>query len=166
MSSIAALSLRPTKNGAELFASVTNYGDAGSIGHSLAVSRRCAAASSQPLDLKAGETQPVILNDLPREPAIYQAKLSRPDQATQPLDALTLDDAAFAVNNPAGARRVLVVSQGNVFLEQLLAAIPDLQAFRAVPQKDGSVSHAARTNSISTSSTACCPLICPSSRRC
>jgi hypothetical protein len=43
------------------------------------------------------------------------------------------------VNNPAGARRVLLVSQGNVFLEQLLAAIPDLQAFRAIPQTDGSL---------------------------
>ena len=95
--------------------------------------------NAQSLDLKAGGTQQVILNNLPREPAIYQAKLSRPDQATQPLDALSLDDAAFAVNNPAGARRVLVVSKGNVFLEQLLAAIPDLQAFRAIPQKDGTL---------------------------
>ncbi len=136
--SISALSLRPTKNGAELFASVTNYGDA-ERSVILSVYRGEALLNSQPIDVKAGETQHVILNDLPREPAIYQAKLSRPDQSTQPLDALTLDDAAFAVNNPAGARRVLVVSQGNVFLEQLLAAIPDLQAFRAIPQKDGSL---------------------------
>ena len=34
---------------------------------------------------------------------------------------------------------MLLVSQGNVFLEQLLAAVPDLQAFRAIPQKDGSL---------------------------
>jgi hypothetical protein len=115
--SISALSLRPTKNGAELFAGVTNYGD---IDRSviLSVYRSEALLNSQSLELKAGETQQVILSDLPREPAIYQAKLSRPDQAAQPLDALSLDDSAFAVNNPAGARRVLLVSQGNVFLEQ------------------------------------------------
>ncbi len=135
---VSALSLRPTKNGAELFAGVTNYGG-GDRSVILSVYRGQALLSAQSLALKAGATQQVILNDLPREPAVYQARLSRPDQATQPLDALALDDAAFAVNNPAGARRVLVVSQGNVFLEQLLAAMPDLQAFRAVPQKDGTL---------------------------
>ncbi len=136
--SVSALSLRPTKNGAELFASVTSHGD---VDRSviLSVYRGEALLNSQPLDLKAGETQQMILSDLPREPAIYQAKLARPDRSDQPVDALTLDDAAFAVNNPAGARRVLLVSQGNVFLEQLLAAIPNLQAFRAVPQKDGTL---------------------------
>jgi Ca-activated chloride channel family protein len=136
--SISALSLRPTKNGAELFAGVTNHGD---LDRSviLSIYRGDALLSAQTLDLKAGETQPVIVSDLPREPAIYQAKLSRPDQATQPLDTLSLDDAAFAINNPAGSRRMLLVSQGNVFLEQLLAAVPDVQAFRAIPQKDGSL---------------------------
>ena len=136
--SIAALSLRPTTNGAELFASVTNHGD---TDRSLILSLYAndALLQVQPIDLKAGETQSVVLPDLPREAAVYQAALSRPDQTTQPLDALTLDNTAFAVNNPAGARRVLVVSQGNVFLEQLLAAMPDLQAFRTLPQKDGSL---------------------------
>ncbi len=136
--SVSALSLRPTKNGAELFAGVTNHG-AAARSVILSVYRGEALLNSQALDLKAGETQQMVLNDLPREPAIYQAKLSRPDQANQPVDALALDDAAFAVNNPAGARRVLLVSQGNVFLEQLLAAIPDLQAFRVVVQKDGTL---------------------------
>ncbi len=136
--SIAALALRPTANGAELFASVTNH-DA--VDHAIILSlyRDAALLNAQSLDLRAGETRSVILNDLPRDPAIYQAKISRPDQAAQPVDALPLDDAAFAVNNPAGSRRVLLVSQGNVFLEQLLAAVPDVQAFRAVPQKDGSL---------------------------
>jgi hypothetical protein len=136
--SLTALSLRPTKNSAELFASVTNYGtvDRSVI---LSVYRGEALLNSQQLDLKAGTTQQMILNDLPREPAIYQAKLTRSDQSDQPVDALTLDDSAFAVNNPAGSRRVLLVSPGNVFLEQLLAAIPDLQAFRVVPQKDGTL---------------------------
>jgi Ca-activated chloride channel family protein len=136
--SIAALSLRPTKDGAELFAGVTNHGDADRP-VIFSLYRGDTLLSAQALDLKAGETQPVILSDLPREPAIYQAKLSRPNQVAQPFDALSLDDAAFAVNNPAGSRRVLLVSQGNVFLEQLLAAVPDVQAFRAIPQKDGSL---------------------------
>jgi hypothetical protein len=136
--SIAALSLRPTKNGAELFASVTNNGDA-DRSVILSLYRGDALLNAQTLDLPAGETQHVILSDLPREPAIYQAKISRPDQATQPVDALSLDNAAFAINNPAGSRRVLLVSQGNVFLEQLLAAIPDVQAFRAIPQDNGSL---------------------------
>jgi Ca-activated chloride channel homolog len=136
--SVSALSLRPTKNGAELFASVTNNSDA-DRSVILSVYRGDTLLNAQTLDLTAGETQQVILNDLPREAAIYHAKLSRPDQATQAVDALSLDDSAFAINNPAGSRRVLLVSQGNVFLEQLLAAVPDVQAFRAIPQKDGSL---------------------------
>jgi hypothetical protein len=136
--SIAALSLRPTKNGAELFARVTNHGDsARSV--ILSLYRGDALLSAQPLDLTAGESRSVIVSDLPRDPAIYHAKISRPDQAVQPVDALALDDSAFAINNPAGARRVLLVSPGNVFLEQLLAAMPDVQAFRAIPQADGSL---------------------------
>jgi hypothetical protein len=105
----------------------------------LSLYRSDALLNAQTLDLTAGETRSVIVSDLPRAPAIYQAKLSRPDQATQPVDALSLDDAAFAINNPAGSRRVLLVSSGNVFLEQLLAAVPDVQAFRALPQPDGSL---------------------------
>ena len=135
---LSALSLRATKNGAELFAAVTNYGD-GDRSVILSVYRDDALLQSQLLDLQAGATQPVVLNNLPRDPAIYQAKLSRPDGSDRPLDALPLDDSAFAVNNPAGSRRVLVVSRGNVFLEQLLAAMPDLQAFRIVPQKNGAL---------------------------
>jgi hypothetical protein len=136
--SIAALSLRPTPNGAELFARVTNHGD---TDRSIILSfyRDDALLNAQSLDLKRGESRSVILNDLPRDPAIYQAKISRPDRAAQPVDALSLDDSAFAVNNPAGSRRVLLVSQGNVFLEQLLAVVPDVQAFRAIPQADGSL---------------------------
>jgi Ca-activated chloride channel family protein len=136
--SIAALSLRPTRNGAELFAGITNHGDT-NRSVILSLYRGDALLNAQTLDLRAGETQHVILSNLPREPAIYQAKLSRPDQAAQPVDALPLDDSAFAVNNPAGSRRVLLISQGNVFLEQLLAAVPDVQAFRAIPQADGSL---------------------------
>ncbi len=135
---VSALSLRPTANGAELFASVTNYGDR-DRSVILSFYSNDALIHSQPIDLKAGETQPVVLNDLPREAAIYHAKLSLPAGSDQLLDALPLDDSAFAVNNPAGSRRVLVVSKGNVFLEQLLAAIPDLQAYRVIPQKDGSL---------------------------
>lgn len=136
--SVAALSLRPTQTGAELFTRIANHGET-ERSVILSFYSNDALLQAQPLDLKAGETQSVVLPNLPREAAVYQAKLSRPDQSTQPLDALPLDDAGFAVNNPAGARRVLIVSRGNVFLEQLLAAIPDLQAFRALPQKDGTV---------------------------
>ncbi len=136
--SVSALSLRPTKNGAELFAGVANHSDT-DRSVILSLYSDGALLQAQPIDLTAGETHNVVLPDLPRDAAVYQAALSRPDQSTQPLDALSLDDAAFAVNNPAGARRVLVISPGNVFLEQLLAAMPDLQAFRALPQKDGTV---------------------------
>jgi hypothetical protein len=53
------------------------------------------------------------------------------------LDALALDDAAYAVYQASSSRRVLLVSRGNLFLEQLLASLPAIQAFRALPGEDG-----------------------------
>ncbi len=133
---ISALALRPTARGSELFARVTNYGD----------SERSALLSfyaddeffsSQQIDLPPGQSANVVLTDLQADPTLYEARLSSVDQASQPLDALPLDDVAFAVYQPSGARRTLLVSPGNLYLEQLLAALPALTPYRLVPAEDG-----------------------------
>ena len=133
---VSALALRPTATGAELFASVSNTGDADrSVIFSFYIDDEFF--SSQRLDLPAGQSANVVLTDLPADSAIYEARLSRVDQADQLLDALSLDDVAFAVYQPSSARRTLLVSHGNLFLEQLLAALPSLTPYRALPSEDG-----------------------------
>ncbi len=128
---IEALALRPTAAGPQLFANVANYGDADrAVIVSLYIGGQLFSA--QQLNVPAGKTANLVLTDLPNEPAIYQAKLSLPAsaEAAQELDKFPLDDTAWAVYQPASAGRVLLISPGNIFLEQVLAALPGLQSFR------------------------------------
>lgn len=136
---VSALALRAARQPgqAELFASLTNYGQA---------PRQAVAAfyaggalfHSRQVDLPAGQTQSIVLTVQPEGETVYTARLSLPAGAGGPLDALPLDDAAFAVFQPLHTARVLLVSPGNLFLEQLLAALPGIRPFRALPAADGS----------------------------
>jgi Ca-activated chloride channel homolog len=136
---ISALAMRPSQAGAELFASVSNYGD----------SPRSAILSfyadgvlidARRLDLPPGESPAIVISGLPDSPAIYQARLSDPGQPGAPLDHLPLDDVAFAVYQPPGEGRTLLVSSGgNIFLERLLAALPEITPYRALPAESGAL---------------------------
>ncbi len=131
---LAALSLRATDTGPQLFAEVANHGDADrtvivsfSVGGQL--------FSAQQLTVPAGKAESIVLADLPAGPAVYQAKLSLPASAADPvaLDSFALDDTAWAVYQPPSAGRVLLISPKNIFLEQVLAALPGLEPFRLTP---------------------------------
>jgi hypothetical protein len=131
---IEALSLRPTATGPQLFARVANYGDTDRA-VIISISIDGQLFNAQQLDVPAGKTSDLVLTDLPAAPAVYQARLSLPASAdnTKPLDSLALDDAAWAVYQPPSSGRALLLSPGNVFLEQMLTALPGLQPFRASP---------------------------------
>jgi hypothetical protein len=134
--SISALALRASGGGVQLFTEVHNFGDtARTVTLSLYLGQTLFA--SRPLDLPAGKSASITLEDLPNAPGIYKAHLSDPQNAT--LDSLPLDDTAFAIYQAASARRVLLVSKGNIYLEQLLAALPGVQPYRAVPAADGTI---------------------------
>jgi hypothetical protein len=131
---IEALALRPTVSGPQLFANVANYGDAErSVIISLSVGGQLFSA--QELDVPAGGSAPLVLTDLPDGLAIYQARLSLPASAgdAKEVDEFALDDTAWAVYQPASSGRALLISPGNIFLEQMLAALKTLQPFRLNP---------------------------------
>jgi Ca-activated chloride channel family protein len=131
---IEAFALRSTATGPQLFTKVANYSDAARI---VIVSFYVAGElfSAQQVDVPAGQTADLVLTDLPTTPAVYQAKLSLPASTdnVKELDKLPLDDTAWAVYQPPSSGRVLLVSPGNVFLEQILTALPGLQPFRLTP---------------------------------
>lgn len=133
---ISALAVQPAQTGAELFASVANHSDT-SRSAILSFYRDGNLFDSRQIDLPAGESASVVLAGLPASQAIYEARLSSAGALDQPLDALPLDDVAFAVYQPSGARRTLLFSPGNLFLEQLLAALPDLTPYRVIPSEGG-----------------------------
>lgn len=123
---ISALALR----GGQLFAEVSNYG---AQPHSVLLSLYAADAllTARALDLAAGESRALTIEIPPSETRIYQARISWPDGSTAP-DVFPLDDTAFAINREAATRRVLLLSQGNLYLEQLLAALPGIRSYRSL----------------------------------
>lgn len=122
---ISALALRAR----QLFAEVSNYSAADrSVLLSLYLNDELLTARQ--MELKAGSSQSLSLDKLPETPGVYRARISSP-QGDSALDAFPLDDVAYAVNQDAATRRVLLVSKGNLYLEQLLASLPGIQPFRA-----------------------------------
>ncbi|MBP6179136.1 MAG: BatA and WFA domain-containing protein [Anaerolineales bacterium] len=135
---ISALALRASNGVPQLFAEVKNYSDTNRtvllslyLGDDLFDARQ--------LEVPANSQKSISLENLPIATAIYKAHISDPVDENAALDSLSLDDTAFAVYQSSAARRALLVSQGNLFLEQLLASLPGIQPFRALPAADGTL---------------------------
>jgi len=133
---ISALALRQAQASPLLFAEVTNYDQ---IDHNvlLSIYLNNELIDARQLALKANSSESLTLDDLPNTSGIYKAKITDPNNNS--LDVLALDDTAFAIFQSAASRRVLLVSKGNLFLEQLLASLPGIQPFRALPAENGTV---------------------------
>jgi hypothetical protein len=116
-----------------LFAQITNYGaqDAAVI-FDLRVDG--ALHSAERLTVPAGSSLPVISTDLPADFQTVQAGLTLPAGAVVP-DYLALDDRAWTVNSTGGERRVLLMSAGNLFLEQALRSLSGIEAFQGDPTR-------------------------------
>ena len=137
---VSALALRPASGGAELFARVTNYGETDRIAI-LSISIDSAFYTAERLQISANDSQSIVLENLPvttEAEDIYEARLTTAEGA-EAVDDFALDDVAFAIYKPPVNRNVLLVSEGNIFLEQLLSLIPNLTPFRVVPNAEGQI---------------------------
>jgi hypothetical protein len=101
-------------------------------------------AQAERIDLPGGESLSRALSGLPRAGRVYQAHLEGADPDTEaPLDALALDDVAYAVQRPPRERRALLFPyqlqplRYSVFVEKVLLALDDLSPYRAVPGEGG-----------------------------
>ena len=135
---VSALALRPALKGPQLFAEVSNYAEADRK-VLLSIYFNDELIDARQLNLRAGSSGSFTLDGLANTSGIYKVRLSDPDQKAKSLDALALDDQAFAIYQSSSARRVLLVSKGNLFLEQLLASLPGIKPFRVLPAEDGKV---------------------------
>lgn len=137
---VSALAIRPAAEGAELFARVTNFGNAERLAI-LSISVDGALFTAERLQIPAGGSQSLILGNLPAVTGAsdtYEARLTTAESADR-VDDLPLDDVGFAIYAPPVNRNVLLVSEGNIFLEQLLALLPNLSAYRVVPDEQGQI---------------------------
>ncbi len=129
---VTALSARPGPDGRpQLFTRVTNFGpEADSAILSLEVDGVLIGARR--LELPPGGSHEMITR-LPEDAHIIRAYLTRPSDSRLP-DLLPLDDEAWTVYEPPAGGRVLIVSEGNLFLERAFASQPGVRAFRASPE--------------------------------
>jgi hypothetical protein len=80
----------------------------------------------------------VIIDDLPREVGTVEIRLVGPDPAVQSApDQLSVDDRAWAVIPPDRKRLVLVVGEGDPYLETALSFLPDVELFGVTPAEYG-----------------------------
>ena len=123
---ISILSLRKTARGMAVFVRVINTGTADDR---VLVSLRSEGVllDARTLNVPAGGSAGWTVSGL--DPRITWVRASI-DQAAH--NSLELDDVTYVVNPPGTARRALLLSRGNRFLEQALAVLPDLQITRAI----------------------------------
>jgi Ca-activated chloride channel family protein len=128
---IGALAVRSLDNVPHLFASVTNYSeeDADVI---LSIHVDDQLETADRLAVPAGESVDFTLDNLPETSRVIRAELTSPVEGGL-VDRLPLDDVAYAAYAPPRGGRVLLVTDGNLFLEQILRALPGIDAFRASP---------------------------------
>jgi Ca-activated chloride channel homolog len=117
---------------AQLFAQLTNYSDVPVEAiFSLRVDGELVSAERVELSARGG--LPFTSDALPDDYQRVEATLTLPADSAF-VDALPLDNTAYAVSPGAGARRVLLMSEGNRFFEQVLRSTPGVRTFLASPQ--------------------------------
>jgi len=126
---IAALATRGTEMGPQLFASVANQGvfDQEAL---FSLTLDGTLYDSRRVNIPAGSTANLTW-DLPDGTAAIEARLSDHEN-----DHLALDDVAYAVHEGGVTNRALLVTEGNLFLEQVFSVLPDVEAFKASPDSD------------------------------
>ena len=149
---ITALALRPAQKSPQLFAEISNFDSADRV-VLLSIYFNDGLIDARQLSIQADSSANLTLDNLSNDSGIYKATITTPNSSNSlnplnspnsqsslnSLDSLPLDNTAFAVFQSSTSRRVLLVSKGNLFLEQLLASLPGIQPFRALPATDGTI---------------------------
>lgn len=128
---ISALATRALGDTPQLFAAVTNYGtrDADVI---LSLEVDGQLHSAERISVPAGQTTDLTITDLPASTHLIRAWLTQPVEGGLE-DYLPVDDTAYAVYTPAVSGKLLLVTEGNLFLEQVFTILPTAEVFKASP---------------------------------
>jgi hypothetical protein len=123
---VSALATRSTDSGPQLFASITNYGrlDQQTL---FSLNLDGTLFDSRRVTVPAGE-QTNLTWDLPDDTAVIEAHLTDNEN-----DQLAVDDSAWAVHEGGVSNRVLLITEGNRFLETVFSVLPGMEVFRAGP---------------------------------
>jgi Ca-activated chloride channel homolog len=112
----------------QLFAQVTNYGDQDAeIIFDLRVDG--ALFTAERYTIPANDGLPLVSAALPDDFEVLQAGITLPGDATF-VDYLAEDNTAWAVSSGGSNRRALLMTPGNLFVEQVLRSLPGVQSFK------------------------------------
>jgi len=128
---IDAFSVSPAQPGSELFIRIRNYSQSPKSAL-LSIFQDGSLLQATTINIAPSNDYTKVIKDLPAGIQTYTAKLTSED-GNETLDDYSLDDQAFVAYHPSLAKRILLVSKGNFFLEQLLSVLPDSEAYKSLP---------------------------------
>jgi len=80
----------------------------------------------------------VLIDDVPRDVAVLEVRLVAKDPAAGgAADQLAVDDRAWAIVPPDRLRRILLVSEGDPYLEVALTYLPNAELYGVAPKDYG-----------------------------
>lgn len=125
ITALASVEVSNEIDGTQVFARVANTG-LGEQSTLLSLFLGNQLFDSRQLTVPAGETVSITF-EIPSETAVSDitARLSE-----QTVDYLPADDVAYAIHEGGVSNRTLLVTDGNLFLEQLLSSIPGIELFK------------------------------------
>ncbi len=124
---VTALATREGSGGPQAFVRVSNYSSADAQ-TSVELSADGVLFDVRRLSVPAHASADLALSDLPYDLRVLQARITGGD-------ALPLDDVGWAVRASPGSGRVLLVSDGNLFLERALDMLPNVDMTRLNPDQ-------------------------------
>ena len=127
---VAAFSVNANQGSGELFVKVRNYGFTQNSAI-LSIYRNDELLEAERITLAPQSDEIKIIPNLTLTAANYRAAL------TSDNDPYPLDDQAFVAFHPSASQRILLVSDGNFFLEQFLGALPNAEAYQMLPSDAG-----------------------------
>jgi hypothetical protein len=139
---IVALAVRPAPSGVtrSVFVSVANL-DIETVKRGLEVyADGILIEAKEPMTLEAQTRTEVLVDDVPQSASVIEVRLKGgPNSA--PGDALGLDDRAWAVVPPDRLRRILLVGEGDPYLETALTYLPNSELYGVKPASYGPDTH-------------------------
>ena len=133
---ITSLSLRDAPDGPQLFVGLFNSGTE-PVTALLTVRVDGRLFDSRRVNLPSHGEQNATLTGLPLDTHLVEATLSveenHTDTGAGPPDLLAIDNRAWALRAGRQPSNVLLVTNGNAFLEKALGLLPDIRLFKARP---------------------------------
>jgi Ca-activated chloride channel homolog len=116
----------------QLFAQLTNYGsEDAEVVFSLRGDAETVPFVSQTYTIAAKGTRQIVSTEaLTQAYSVIQARVTVSVNSAGG-DYLAVDNDAWSVSQEGGERTILLVTEGNLFLEQVLRSLPGLEVFRA-----------------------------------